>query len=48
MSQSVQLLGISNAIVDILAHIDGDFLEKIGAAPGSITLIDLQRAREIY
>ena len=48
MNQSVQLLGISNAIVDVLAHIDGDFLEKLGAAPGSMTLIDLQRAREIY
>ena len=31
MSESVQLLGISNAIVDILAHVDFDFLEKIGA-----------------
>lgn len=48
MNPSVQLLGISNAIVDVLAHIDGDFLEKLGAAPGSMTLIDLQRAREIY
>lgn len=48
MSQSVQLLGISNAIVDVLAHIEHDFLEKIGAPPGSMTLIDEQRAREIY
>jgi len=48
MNQSVQLLGISNAIVDVLAHIEDDFLEKLGAAPGSMTLIDLQRAREIY
>lgn len=48
MNQSVQLLGISNAIVDVLAHIEDDVLEKLGAAPGSMTLIDLQRAREIY
>lgn len=48
MNQSVQLLGISNAIVDVLAHIKDDVLEKLGAAPGSMTLIDLQRAREIY
>ncbi len=48
MTQPVQLLGISNAIVDILAHIEDDFLEKIGAVPGSMTLVDEQRAREIY
>lgn len=48
MTHSVQLLGISNAIVDVLAHIDEKFLEEIGALPGSMTLIDMDRAREIY
>ena len=48
MTQPVQLLGISNAIVDILAHVNGDFLEQIGAVPGSMTLVDMDRAREIY
>ena len=48
MTQPVQLLGISNAIVDILAHIEDGFLETIGAVPGSMTLIDERRAREIY
>jgi sugar/nucleoside kinase (ribokinase family) len=48
MSPSVQLLGISNAIVDILAHVDEDFLEKIGAPRGSMTLIDEKRAHESY
>lgn len=48
MSQPVQLLGISNAIVDILAHVNDDFLEQIGAVPGSMTLVDMDRAREIY
>ncbi len=48
MTQPVQLLGISNAIVDILAHIEDGFLDRIGAAPGSMTLIDEERAREIY
>ena len=48
MAHSVQLLGISNAIVDILAHVDDDFLEQVGAVPGSMTLIDMDRAREIY
>ena len=48
MTQSVQLLGISNAIVDILAHVDEAFLEKIGVPRGSMTLIDEARAHEIY
>ena len=48
MSRSSQLLGISNAIVDVLAHVDKDFLELIGAPPGSMTLIDQDRAHEIY
>ena len=48
MTDSTRLLGISNAIVDVLAHIDDDFLDKIGAPLGSMTLIDKDRAHEIY
>jgi len=48
MTQSVQLLGISNAIVDVLAHVDENFLKMIGAPIGSMTLIDEARAHEIY
>jgi sugar/nucleoside kinase (ribokinase family) len=48
MTEAVQLLGISNAIVDVLTHVDAEFLERIGAAPGSMTLIDQQQARDIY
>jgi sugar/nucleoside kinase (ribokinase family) len=48
MTDSVQLLGISNAIVDVLAHVDSEFLASIGAEPGSMTLIDQNRADEIY
>jgi sugar/nucleoside kinase (ribokinase family) len=48
MSKSVQLLGISNAVVDILAHVGDDFLDQIGAPLGSMTLIDEKRAHEIY
>ena len=48
MTDSIQLLGISNAIVDVLAHVDHDFLGHIGAEPGSMTLIDKDRAREVY
>ena len=48
MTHSVQLLGISNAIVDVLAHVDHAFLDSIGAPPGSMTLIDKKQARDIY
>ncbi len=48
MTDKTQLLGISNAIVDVLAHVDERFLEEIGAPRGSMTLIDKDRAREIY
>ena len=48
MTDSIQLLGISNAIVDVLAHVDEEFLGNIGAELGSMTLIDQNRAREIY
>jgi len=48
MTSSPQLLGISNAIVDVLTHVDDDFLNHIGAVPGSMTLIDKDRARALY
>ena len=48
MTDSTQLIGISNAIVDVLAHVDDAFLKKIAAPRGSMTLIDQDRAREIY
>lgn len=48
MTYSVQLLGISNAIVDVLAHVDQSFLDTIGAPLGSMTLIDKDQAHDIY
>jgi sugar/nucleoside kinase (ribokinase family) len=48
MNDSTQLLGISNAIVDVLTHIDDDFLARIGVTRGAMTLVDEERAREIY
>ncbi len=48
MTDSIRLLGISNAIVDVLSHVDDEFLEQIGAPRGSMTLIDEARAHEIY
>ncbi|MBT8083450.1 MAG: adenosine kinase [Gammaproteobacteria bacterium] len=48
MSNTTQLLGVSNAIVDVLAHVEDEFLQQIGAEPGSMTLIDKDRAKQIY
>jgi sugar/nucleoside kinase (ribokinase family) len=45
---SVQVLGISNAIVDILAHVDEAFLAAVGVPKKSMVLIDAQRAQDIY
>jgi sugar/nucleoside kinase (ribokinase family) len=48
MTDDIQLLGISNAIVDVLAHVDHELIEQLGIVPGSMNLIDEQRAHEIY
>lgn len=48
MNRRTELVGISNAIVDILAHVEPDFLEQIGAPPGSMILIDESQARSLY
>jgi sugar/nucleoside kinase (ribokinase family) len=45
---SVQVLGISNAIVDILAHVTEEFLAAVGVPKKSMVLIDAQRAQDIY
>ncbi len=45
---SVQVLGISNAIVDILAHVDEEFLAAVGVPKKSMVLIDAKRAQDIY
>jgi sugar/nucleoside kinase (ribokinase family) len=41
------ILGIGNAIADVLAPVDETFLEKAGLVPGSMTLIDRERARAV-
>lgn len=48
MTSSTQVLGISNAVVDILAHVDEELLNEIDAPKGSMTLIDQERASAIY
>ena len=48
MTASTQVLGISNAIVDVLAHVDEEFLARIDAPKGSMVLVDADRAQEVY
>jgi sugar/nucleoside kinase (ribokinase family) len=42
------VLGIGNAIVDVLARADDDFLTKQGMAKGGMALIDQARADKVY
>lgn len=42
------VLGIGNAIVDILAHVSEEFLNEHQLVKSSMTLIDQQRAESIY
>lgn len=48
MTSRVHVLGIGNAIVDVLASVDDEFLSHVGAEKRSMTLIDEQRAIEVY
>ena len=47
-NQELGLVGIGNAIVDVLAHADEDFLVRHDLAKGAMTLIDDARADEVY
>lgn len=46
--QNFDVLGIGNAIVDILSFTDENFLQESGFAKGSMTLVDEAVAREFY
>lgn len=48
MTSRVSVLGIGNAIVDVLARVDDRFLADIGAQKRSMTLIGEDRAIEVY
>jgi len=45
---SLDIVGIGNAIVDVLTTTDDSFLEKLLFNKGSMTLIDENKARELY
>jgi sugar/nucleoside kinase (ribokinase family) len=42
------VLGIGNAIVDVIARAEDDFLVRHGMHKGSMTLIDEERAQQVY
>ncbi|MBT4939737.1 MAG: adenosine kinase, partial [Rhodospirillaceae bacterium] len=42
------VVGIGNAIVDVLAHAEDAFLEEHGLAKGAMTIIDAETAENIY
>src|SRR6266403_3015552 len=45
---TLDVVGIGNAIVDVLAHADDGFLATHGLAKGTMTLIDAARADALY
>ncbi|MDH6665627.1 UNVERIFIED_ORG: sugar/nucleoside kinase (ribokinase family) [Methylorubrum zatmanii] len=48
MSQSLDLLVLGNAIVDLIAHAEEDFLVKQGVTKGAMQLVDEPRAENLF
>ena len=48
MSQSVDVLGLGNSLIDIIAQTDDDYLLEQEMAKGAMTLIDEDRAEALY
>lgn len=48
MNDRLDLVAIGNAIVDVVAMVDEDFLETNGVEKGVMTLVDQQRAAALY
>ncbi|MET0421715.1 MAG: adenosine kinase [Acidimicrobiia bacterium] len=44
----LDVVGIGNALVDVLSHETDDFIAKYGLEKGSMALIDAERAEELY
>ena len=44
----IDVVGVGNAIVDVLTHADETFLSANGLDKGTMTLIDADRAKELY
>ena len=48
MEKKFKVLGIGNAMVDILIHVTNDFLSEYGIQKGVMQLIDIKRANFLY
>lgn len=48
MTKKYQIVGVGNALVDVLAHCDDSFLAEAGIDKGVMQLIDTDRAAELY
>jgi sugar/nucleoside kinase (ribokinase family) len=48
MTKKYQIVGVGNALVDVLAHCDDSFLAEEGIDKGVMQLIDTKRAAELY
>ena len=48
MSKKYQIVGIGNAMVDVLARVEDSFLSENGIDKGIMQLIDMDRAVELY
>ncbi|MCP3936897.1 MAG: adenosine kinase [Actinomycetia bacterium] len=44
----IDVIGIGNALVDVLTHEEDEFVEEQGLIKGSMTLIDAARAEDLY
>lgn len=47
-STSYDVVGIGNAIVDVIAQQDEEFIDRFGLTKGAMVLIDAERAVELY
>jgi sugar/nucleoside kinase (ribokinase family) len=45
---SLDVVGVGNAIVDVIANVDDDFLLEHDLQKGAMTLIDTERAKALY
>lgn len=44
----LDVIGIGNALVDVLSHADDELVERLGIPKGGMTLVDEDRSAELY
>ncbi len=48
VGQKQDVLGIGNALVDVVSQVSDEFLENLGLIKGAMTLVDVERAEFLY